>query len=139
MYLLDTNIVSEIRKISNGKANKGVVEWFKTAETGSQFISTITLFELQKGVLLAAHKNDFVKADALQAWLDTIRFNFTGRTLPVNKKVALYCAALHIPNPKPAFDSLIAATALAHDLTLVTRNTSDFENIPNLRIVNPFI
>lgn len=138
MYLLDTNIVSEIRKISNGKVNKGVADWFKVAETDSQFISAITLFELQKGVLLAAHNNDFVKADALQSWLDVVRFNFTSRTLPVNKKVALRCAALHIPNPRPSFDSLIAATALAHDLILVTRNTKDFQNIDDLRIFNPF-
>lgn len=138
MYLLDTNIVSEIRKISNGKVNKGVADWFKVAEADSQFISIITLFELQKGVLLAAHNNDLAKANALQAWLKVLRFNFTDRILPVNTKTALLCAALHVPNPRPPFDSLIAATALAHDLILVTRNTKDFQNIDGLRILNPF-
>lgn len=127
MYVLDTNVVSELRKATKGTANPGVVAWAAAVPTASLFISAITLMELELGVLLK-EKQDLAQGAIFRAWLDThVRPAFAGRILPVDDQVALKCAALHAANPKPARDSLIAATALVHSMTVVTRNVSDFQ------------
>ncbi|MFB6349556.1 type II toxin-antitoxin system VapC family toxin [Moraxella marmotae] len=139
MYLLDTNIIAEIRKIKAAKANPNFELWFIKQANDDLFISSIVLFELKKGSLLKRHKGDILQADLLDTWIDnTVMPMFQNRILPFDEKAAFINAGLHIPNPRPDCDSMIAATALAYDLTLVTRNTSDFDRIGGLRIFNPF-
>ena len=127
MWLLDTNVISEIRKISSGKADTNVAKWISGKPTASMFISVITLQELETGVLRVERK-DVRKGKILREWLDwRVRPSFTGRILPIDEKIALKSAQLQVPDPKPAMDCLVAATSLVHDLTLVTRNIRDFE------------
>lgn len=126
MWLLDTNVVSEIRKVRSGRADPNVARWIDGKETASMFISVITLQELETGVL-RVERRDARKGAVLRRWLDCgVRPAFVGRILPVDEKVALRCAGLHVPDPRPFMDSIVAATALVHDLTLVTRNVRDF-------------
>jgi toxin FitB len=126
-YLLDTNIVSELRKIGDGKADANVVAWIGAEDAAHFFISAITILELERGVL-AIQRRDATQGARLRAWLDTrIRPEFEGRILPIDEAVATRCAHLHIPDRRNEADALIAATALVHDLTVVTRNVRDFE------------
>ena len=137
MYLLDTNVVSELRKASKGTANPGVVAWAQAVPTSSLFISAITLMELELGVLLK-ERQDPAQGAVFRAWLDThVVPAFAGRVLPIDDRVAVKCAALHAANPKPARDSLIAATALVHGMTVVTRNIADFEPM-GVPLLNPW-
>lgn len=141
MYLLDTNTISEIRKIGStnnrNKANKGVYTWASTTNPKDFFISTISILEIQKGMLLK-QRRDPVQAKYIEDWLISVISSFNNRILHIDLNISLQCAKLHIPNPRPQFDSLIAATALTHNLILVTRNVQDFEHINNLSILNPF-
>lgn len=137
MYLLDTNIVSEIRKIHTNKVDKGVQNWFENIKLGDTFISSVTITELETGILLLARK-DKVQADVLQKWFtQRILPEYATRILPMDTRVARICATLHVPNPKSTNDAYIAATAIAHDLTLVTRNLVDFQGI-DVDLLNPF-
>lgn len=139
MYLLDTNIISEMRMIPKNKANLGVELWFKHVCLDDLFISSIVLLELKQGILKAYHQGDEVKANALNQWFEQkILPTFAQRILPITDEIALKCAELHIPNERDRHDALIGATALVHDLTLVTRNTKDFNGIEGLRLLNPF-
>lgn len=125
-YLLDTNVVSELRKIGDGKADANVVAWVGAEDAAHFFISAITILELERGVL-AIQRRDATQGTRLRAWLDTrVRPEFEGRILPIDDVVATRCAHLHIPDPRNEADALIAATALVHDLTVVTRNVRDF-------------
>jgi predicted nucleic acid-binding protein len=125
-YLLDTNVVSELRKIGDGKADNNVVAWIGAEDAGYFFISAITILELERGVL-AIQRRDATQGARLRAWLDTrIRPEFEGRILPIDEAVATRCAHLHIPDRRNEADALIAATALVHNLTVVTRNVRDF-------------
>ena len=135
MFVLDTNVVSELRKKS--KADRTVADWASGRPLSELFISVITAMELQYGVLLAARK-DRRKAEMLKVWMDLTLYRFEGRTLDVTIDVALQCAALHVPDPKSERDALIAATALAHVMTLVTRNTKDFERM-GVKLLNPWV
>lgn len=126
MYLLDTNVVSELRKAGDGRADQNVVAWCAAQAAGSLFISSLTLMELEIGVL-RVERRDLAQGRRLRAWIDErVIPVFAGRTLPVDTVVALRCARLHVPNPVPERDALIAATALVHAMTVVTRNTADF-------------
>lgn len=125
-YLLDTNVVSELRKIGDGKADANVVAWVGAEDAAHFFISAITILELERGVL-AIQRRDATQGTRLRAWLDTrVRPEFEGRILPIDDVVATRCPHLHIPDPRNEADALIAATALVHDLTVVTRNVRDF-------------
>ena len=126
MYLLDTNVISEIRKIRAGKADKHVAFWADSLDASLLFMSVITLQELEIGVRLA-ERRDVAQGTILRAWLDEhVLPAFADRLLAVDKAVALQSAALHVPAPRPIRDGLIAATALVHGMTVVTRNVADF-------------
>ncbi len=138
MYLLDTNVVSELRKVRAGKADRGVAAWATSTPAAQLFISAITLHELEHGVLLA-ERSDPRKGALLRVWLDTsVLATFAERVLPVDEAVARRAARLHVPDPAPFRDALIGATALEHHLTVVTRNTKDFERFTDLDILNPW-
>jgi len=141
MYLLDSNIISELRKASAGRANPGVLAWAQSVSPDSLFISVITLMELEKGIQLKA-RQDAAAGDILRCWLThRVLPSFRGRVLPVDEAVALENAGYHVPDPRPLADSLIAATAKVRNLCLVTRNVKDFEPFKRphgLRVFNPW-
>jgi predicted nucleic acid-binding protein len=137
MYLLDTNVLSELRKLATGKADLNVKLWAESADPETLFVSVITLLELETGMLLIARR-DRHQGEVLRSWLqDYLLPAFSNRILMVDLGIARRCAALSIPDPRPRRDSLIAATALVHRLTVVTRNVSDFtpSGVP---VVNPW-
>jgi predicted nucleic acid-binding protein len=135
MYLIDTNIVSELRK--GARADRHVVTWTNSVPPGALFISAVTLLELEKGVLLA-ERRDRKQGAMLRAWLDDqVQPAFSGRVMAFDATVALRCAALHVPNPRPDRDAMIAATALVSGLTVVTRNVADFAGC-GVPLINPF-
>jgi predicted nucleic acid-binding protein len=137
MFLLDTNVVSELRKARTGKADKNVVAWAAGAAASTMFISAITVQELEIGVLLAERRDPHQGA-ILRRWLETqVLPAFTDRILPVDTAVARLSAALHIPDPRPVRDSLIAATALVHAMPVVTRNVPDFAPT-GVEIIDPW-
>ncbi|MCB8839631.1 type II toxin-antitoxin system VapC family toxin [Aurantimonas sp. VKM B-3413] len=135
-YLLDTNVVSAMRRKDRlAVTTRATIE--RLPEYAS-YISVVALMEIHYGIALKA-RTDPGQAALLQNWLDNVRAAFLpGRTLDVNAPVALICAALHVPDRRPANDALIAATALVHDLTLVTRNVGDFQGIEGLRLLDPW-
>jgi hypothetical protein len=134
MYLLDTNVVSELRKIRLAKADVRVATWADSVDAADLYLSVITIQELEIGVLLV-ERRDAAQGALLRAWLDAhVLPTFAGRILPVDIAVAQRGARLHVPDPRPVRDGLIAATALVHGMTVVTRNVADFEpaGVPTL-------
>jgi len=126
MFLLDTNVVSELRKIRLGRADANVARWADAVEAVDLYLSVVTVQELEIGVLLA-ERRDPPQGAVFRTWLDQhVLPAFSGRILPVDTAVALRSATLHVPNPRPVRDGLIAATALVHGMTVVTRNVADF-------------
>ena len=126
MFVLDTHIVSELRKAKAGKADRNVAAWASTVPANALYVSAITILELETGVLLVLRR-DRKQGALLRAWLDQhVLPAFSGRVLPVDSAVAQRCAALHVPDPRSERDALIAATALVHHMTVVTRNVADF-------------
>lgn len=137
MYLLDTNVISELRKAKAGKADPKVVAWAERIPAPSLFLSVITLLELETGLLLI-ERRDLLQGAILRRWLETqVIPAFSERILPVDTPVARRCARLHVPDPRSDRDALIAATALVHNLMVVTRNVADFEPT-GVRIMNPW-
>lgn len=135
MYLLDTVTVSELRRPE--KMSAGLAAWAKRSAPSAQFISAVTIFEIEHGVLMM-ERRDADQGRVLRTWVDTVLVpKFAGRVLSVDAGVARQCAALHVPAPKSERDSLIAATALVHRLTVVTRNVRDFEPM-GVRLLNPW-
>lgn len=137
MYLLDTHVVSELRKIRLGKADRHVAKWADSLDAADLYISVITVQELEVGVLLA-ERRDPSQGAVLRAWLnDHVLPAFNDRILTVDVAVAQRSARLHVPNPRPVRDGLIAATALVHGMTVVTRNVADFEPT-GVAVLNPW-
>lgn len=137
MYLLDTNVVSELRKAKAGKANPNVVTWASSVPYGSLFVSAITLLELEIGVL-QVERRDTVQGAVLREWLDKhVVPAFHDRILPIDLAVVQRCARLHVPDPRAERDALIAATALVHGMTVVTRNIDDFA-LTDVPLLNPW-
>jgi predicted nucleic acid-binding protein len=137
MFVLDTNVVSELRKVRFGKADPQVTKWADSVEATSLFISAITILELEIGVLQMENR-DPSQGAMLRAWMDNqVLPEFTDRVLPVDTAVAQRCARLHVPDRRGERDALIAATALVHGMTIVTRNHPDFEPT-GVTVINPW-
>lgn len=137
-YLLDTNVVSELRKIGDSKADANVVAWVGRKDAASFFLSAITILELERGIL-GVQRRDARQGARLRTWLDNhVRPEFAGRIIAVDDVVATRCAHLHIPDRRNEVDALIAATALVHGLTVVTRNVKNFEGTGAI-IVDPWL
>ncbi|EIE2769421.1 type II toxin-antitoxin system VapC family toxin [Salmonella enterica subsp. enterica serovar Rubislaw] len=137
MYVLDTNVVSELRKARTGKIDANVAAWAESIDASALFVSSITIMELELGIL-SVERRDATQGSRLRSWLEQhVLPEFSGRTLPVDTAVALRCARLHVPDKRSERDAIIAATALVHGMTVVTRNVADFEPT-GVAIINPW-
>lgn len=137
MYLLDTNVISELRKAKSGKADQRVLAWAESVPASSLYMSAITVLELETGVLLV-ERRDPAQGAVLRSWLNThVLPAFSDRILPIDTAVAQHCAKLHVPDPRSDRDALIAATALVHGMPVVTRNTQDFAPT-GVELLNPW-
>lgn len=124
MYLLDTNVLSELRR--KKKADRRVLAWSESVDSADLYISAVTLFEVQAGAL-RLKRRDIKQGDMLLTWIaQTVLPTFASRILPYDAEAALLCAKMHVPDPKPDRDSMIAATALTNDMIVVTRDMRDF-------------
>lgn len=137
MYLLDTTVVSELRKAPSGRADARVLGWAATVPAAALYLSVVTVLELELGILLLGRR-DAAQAEVLRRWMDGhVLPAFAGRVLPVDLPVALRCAALHVPDPRAERDALIAATALVRGMSVVTRNSTDFAGT-GVALVDPW-
>ncbi len=137
MFLLDTNVVSELRKVGDGRANANVNAWLSAADSSSFYVSPVTLWEIEIGIL-RAERRDAAQGAQLRTWMsDRLIPKFAGRVLPIDAAVAFRCAGLHVPRTRPDNDAWIAATALVHNMTVVTRNIRDFEST-GVVLLNPW-
>ena len=135
MHLLDTNVISELRP---GKREQSLLvrAWAAREAFATLYLSSVTMLELRVGMERKA-RIDAQQGRMLGAWIDALEEQFDGRILPFTLRGARICAPLHVPDPRAWRDSLIAATALEHGFSLVTRNIADFEGI-NIRVINPW-
>ena len=137
MFLLDTNVISEVRKAGDGRADANVIAWLSGVDAASLYLSAITLLEIELGIL-RMERRDAAQGARLRTWMTHhVLPEFLERTLPVDVAVALRCASLHVPDPRGERDALIAATALVHGMTVVTRNVADFEGA-GVPLLNPW-
>ncbi len=137
MYLLDTNVVSELRKAANNSADPNLVAWASSVEAGSLYISSITLLELEIGVQ-RVERRDKRQGKVLRNWLsEKVGPAFAGRILPFDSGSAEICAGYHVPNPSSDRDSYIAAIAAQHGMVVATRNERDFASF-DVPILNPW-
>ena len=137
MFLLDTNVVSELRKVGDGRADPGVMAWLAGTDASSCYVSALTLMELEIGIL-RVERRDPAQGNLLRRWMESrVMPEFAERTLPVDTIVALRCARLHVPDPRAERDALIAATALVHGMRVVTRNVADFA-ATGVPLLNPW-
>jgi hypothetical protein len=136
MFLLDTNVISELRRPE--RADHNVLRWASTIPVASFFLSAISVLEIEVGALLMVRR-DAVRGAILRGWIDNqILPRFEGRILPVDTAVARRCAQLHVPQRRKERDALIAATALVHGMTVITRNVVDFESL-GITLLNPWV
>jgi len=137
MLLLDTNVVSELRKAKTGKINPNVKVWAESVSPTTLFLSVVTLLELEMGIGLI-ERRDLAQAALLRTWLNHhVLPTFDDRILVIDVATALCCGRLHVPDPRSDRDALIAATAIVHDMTVVTRNVADFKPT-GVQIFNPW-
>jgi hypothetical protein len=126
MHVLDTNVVAELRKDKAGKADKRVTAWARSVAPTSLFLSAISVLEMELGVLLM-ERRDLTQGTVLRTWMNAhVLPAFADRILTIDTAVARRCAQLHVPDPKSERDAFIAATALVHGMTVVSRNFADF-------------
>lgn len=138
MYVLDTNVVSELRRAKTGKADKNVLAWAKDVPAGRLFLSVVSMLELEIGIRLMERRDSY-QGGLLRQWMEqSVLPAFDGRILAIDTAVAQRCAALHVPDPRSDRDALIAATALVHGMTVVTRNAADFE-ATGVSVLNPWL
>ena len=137
MYLIDTNVISEARK--RAKANRGVRQFFRRVimERTPVFLSVITIGELRRGIELLRHRGDSPQAEQLEEWLEALLSEYRDFILDIDTDIAQLCGRLRVPHPENTLEKQIAATALIHDLTLVTRNQAGFRKI-GMRALNSF-
>lgn len=136
MIILDTNVVSELRKVASDRCDLKVSRWASLLDISNTYISVITVLEIELGIQhLSRRDND--QATNLQTWFDQLMRLYDKRLVPVDKHVAIRAASLHVPDPKPERDAIIAATALVYGFSLATRNTQDFETL-DLALINPW-
>lgn len=137
MFLLDTNVVSELCKVRAGKADPNMAAWAERVDAAELFLSAITVMELELGVL-SLERKDASQGAILRTWLEQqVLPEFSGRILPIDSVVALRCARLHVPDRRGERDALIAATALVHGMTVATRNIVDFQHT-GVPLLNPW-
>ena len=137
MFLLDTNVVSELRKARAGKADAQVVAWASSVPSASLYLSVMSVQELELGAL-RVERRDKAQGAILRLWLDDhVLPAFAGRMLPIDTAVALRSARLHVPDRRSERDRLIAATGLVHGMTVVTRNVDDFA-ATGVALLNPW-
>lgn len=137
MFILDTNVISELRKAKSGKADPKVVAWAAAINADELFLSAITILELEMGVL-QVERRDLLQGNLLRSWLDNqVLTAFDGKILVIDAAVAQRCARLHVPDRSSERDALIAATALVHGMTIVTRNVTDFAT-SGVDLINPW-
>ncbi len=126
MFLLDTNVISELRKAGSGRADSSVLRWANEHDADTLFVSVVTLMELEIGIL-SIERKDPARGKLLREWFQCqVLVEFDRRTLAIDAAVALRCAKLHLPDRRSERDALIAATALVHGMCVVTRNIDDF-------------
>ena len=137
MYLVDTDVISDARK--GDKANAGVRVFFQTAvrDSAGVFLSAITIGELRQGVERIRHRGDDAQAKRLESWLDRVTTDYADAIIPFDEETAHIWGRLRAPHPENPLDKQIAATALLHDLIVVTRNTAHYEPTV-VRLFNPF-
>ncbi|MEH3158283.1 MAG: type II toxin-antitoxin system VapC family toxin [Sphingomonas taxi] len=137
MYLVDTNVISELRKVADGRADPAVTQWFATVEDSRLHASVVSIMEIELGIA-RLDRRDPVQAAMLRRWLrDHVEPAFADGLLPITRAIAARCALLHVPDPRAERDAWIAATALVHDLVVVTRNVANFANT-GVTIINPW-
>jgi len=137
MYVLDTNVLSELRKVRLGKADANVAAWAESVDAANLFVSAITILELELGIL-SIERKDVTQGVILRKWLEQhVLPEFSDRTLPVDTAVTSRCARLHVPDRCNERDALIAATALVHGMAVATRNEDDFKPA-GVSIINPW-
>lgn len=137
-FLLDTSVVLELRKARAGKAHAALTAWASQVPAGSLYVSAITLLELEMGVL-QLERRDGPQGAVLRSWLDGhVLAAFAGRVLAVDAPVALQCARLQVPDRLSEREAMIAATAMVHRMTVVTRNVADFES-SGVALLNPWL
>ncbi|PJG83030.1 type II toxin-antitoxin system VapC family toxin [Caviibacterium pharyngocola] len=137
MYLFDTNVISETRKILLGKANQGVVDWLASINKEDIYTNFVVFMELERGIL-SMERRDIEQGKRLRNWFEiTVIPSFKNKIFSIDAETAKICAKLHIPDRSPENDAWIAATAIQHNLTLVTPNAADFERL-GVKLFNPF-
>jgi predicted nucleic acid-binding protein len=137
MFILDTNVVSELRQGKTRRADPNVTAWAASVPPADLYVSAMTIFEIELGVR-RMERRDAAQGAVLRAWMDgSVRPAFQDRVLPMDETVALRCAALHVPDDRSERDAMIAATALVHAMTVVTRNTADFV-ATGVELLNPW-
>ena len=137
MYILDTNVLSELRKTKSGRAAPAVVRWSDSVAQSELFLSAVAIFEIEMGILKVSARND-EHFRRLKSWFsDHILPTFSGKILPIDENVALNFARIMFPKTRPYRDALIAATAEYHGYTVVTRNVCDFADLP-IKLINPW-